>query len=65
MTKKEIKKASNNELIVDYVRSYSFYEVNYLLDRGTKQLLQHCHDLEAELVARKILTEDDVRHLNS
>ena len=65
MTKKEIKKVPNNELIVDYVRSYSLYEVNYLLDRGRKQVLQHCHDLEAELVARNILTEDDVKHLNS
>ena len=69
MTKQEIKKATNNELIVDYVRTYSSLCVNLNSapweNRGTKRYEQHCHDLETEMVTRGILTEEDVQHLNS
>ena len=68
MTKKEIKKAKDNELIVEYVRTYSSLCVNLNSpsweNRGTKRYTDHCHDLEVELVARGILTEDDVKYLN-
>lgn len=67
MTKREIKKATNNELIVEYVRTYSSLSLNLNApweNRGTKRYGQHCHNLEAEMVARGILTEDDVKYLN-
>ena len=65
MRKNEIPKAKNNELLVDYIRSYSEWGENSILGRGVKQLERHCADLEKELVKRGILTEEDVKHLNS
>lgn len=68
MTKREIKKATNNKLIVEYVRTYSSLCVNLNSatweNRGTKRYTEHCHDLEAELMERGILTEKDVEYLN-
>ncbi len=65
MTKGEIKKAPNNELIVDYVHAYAIFTENYLHGGGLKRLGQHLQDLETELVARGLLTEEDVKHLNA
>lgn len=64
MKKSEIKTLSNNELIVEYVSTYSFYDTNFLLGRGTKQLEKHLKDLEEELVKRDILTESDIEELH-
>lgn len=64
MTKQEIKKAKDNELIVDYVQTVSLRDSNYVLGRGTERADKHAHDLEIELVNRGLLTEDDVRLLN-
>lgn len=64
MKKSEIKKATNNELIVDYIQSYSSLCLNINAGRGTKQYSNHCSDLEKELVSRGLLTENDVRTLN-
>ena len=64
MTKQEIKKSKDNELIREYVSSYGQLWANWLTDRGTKQLSNHCKDLEAELLNRNILTEEDIRILN-
>lgn len=63
MTKAEIKKAKDNELIVDYVRTYSSFCLNVNLGMGIKQYSKHCTDLEEELVKRGILTEENVRIL--
>lgn len=65
MTKREIPKAKDNELIVDYVRTQTLLEANLITGRGIKQLLAHAHDLENELVKRGLLTEADVKYLNS
>lgn len=65
MRKSEIKKAADNELIVDYVSSYSSLILNYNLGRGIKQHEKHCHDLEQELLSRGLLTEEDIKHLNA
>ena len=64
MTKNEIKKAKDNELIIEYVKSYSGLCLNENLHLGTKQLSKHCADLEAELLKREILTENDIKSLN-
>ena len=64
MKKSEIKHLPNNALIVEYVRTFACYDTNYVLNRGTKQLGQHLRDLEKELVARNILTQEDVDKLN-
>ena len=63
MRKTEIAKAPDNDLIVDYVLSYSRLCLNINLDRGTKQLSAHCADLENELVKRGLLKEADVKRL--
>ena len=65
MTRKEIKTATNNELLVDYIRSQSLWGSNELNDRGTKRIAEHCKDLEAELVSRGVLTEHDVEIINA
>lgn len=64
MRKSEIAKAKDNELIVDYVKSYSSLCLNINLKLGEKQLSKHCADLEKELLKRGILTENDIRILN-
>lgn len=65
MTKAEIKKAKASELIVDYVQTYSSLCLNENIGLGTKQLSNHCADLENELLQRGILTEDDLKPLRS
>ena len=64
MKQKEIKTLPDNELIVEYVKAYAYYDTNYILGRGIKQLGKHLRDLEAELVHRNILTEKDIEILN-
>lgn len=64
MKKSEIKKVTNNELIVEYVRTYSLRDVNWLSGRAIKRLSGQCKDLERELIARGILTTEDVIYLN-
>lgn len=64
MKKSEIKKVTNNELITEYVRTYSLRDVNWILERGTERLSRQCKDLERELIARGILTTEDVNYLN-
>lgn len=64
MKKTEIRNAKDNDLIVEYVISYSNLCVNFNLQMGVKKLSQHCADLEKELLARGLLTIDDVKRLN-
>lgn len=64
MKRADIKNLKNNELIVEYVSTYSLYDTNYVLGRGIKQASKHLKDLEEELVKRCILTEDDIQKLN-
>lgn len=64
MRKAEIKAAKDNELIVEYVQTYSLLMLNTNLQMGTKRHEKHCQDLETELVKRGLLTEEDVKHLN-
>lgn len=65
MTKTEMKKAANNELIVAYVEAYSSFVLKYNeKGRGIKMIQKECQNLEAELLKRELLTEEDVRRLN-
>lgn len=64
MKKSEIKKVTNNELIVEYVRTYFLRDVNWLSGRGIKRLSEQSKNLERELIARGILTTEDVIYLN-
>lgn len=64
MKKTEIKKTATNTLIVDYVKTYSSLCLNINIGGGTKRYSSHCADLEKELVARGVLTEEDVKTLN-
>ena len=64
MNKKEIKTVPNNELIVEYVLAYSHFDTNFVLRRGTEKLRKHLNDLENELLARNILTVNDIKRLN-
>ena len=64
MKKNEIEKAKDNELITEYVKSYSNLCLKYNLNRITKQAEAHCKDLERELVKRGLLTEEDIKYLN-
>jgi len=66
MTKKEISKAKDNELIVDLVSTYGNLCVNInSQSRGTKRYSLHCDDLMNELVKRGLLTAMDVAWLNN
>lgn len=64
MKKSEIKTLPNNKLIAEYVHTFAFYDTNFVLRRGTKQLGKHLQDLEEELILRNILTKEDVENLN-
>lgn len=65
MTKAEIRKAKDNELIVDYVLTFSTLCLNINQGGGIKRYSQHCHDLETELLSRGILNEEDIKKLNA
>ena len=64
MRKNEIPKAKDNDLITEYVSSYATLLLNYNLSRGVIQAEKHCKDLEAELLKRGILTEENIQTLN-
>jgi len=64
MTKAEIKKITNEQLIVEYVKTYSHYDTNFVTQRGTDRLWKHLRDLESELLIRGILSEDSIKELN-
>lgn len=65
MTKQEVKKSTNNELIRESMRTYGFLLQNWTLRKGLKQLEKHWSDCCEELIKREILTEEDVKYLNS
>ena len=64
MKKTEIKRAEDHELIAEYVNTYSRWTLNYSRSRGVKQLRAHLDDLEAEMLSRGFLTQDELNYLN-
>ena len=66
MTKTEIKKAADNEIIYRYIKAYSSSSVNLNLGgKITKSLEKELADLDAEMLRRGLLTEEQIRRLNS
>lgn len=65
MTKKEMLKAKDSEIIVDYIRSYSLYCSNMVTHRGTVAVDRHLKDLDVEMLRRGILSQEQVDFLNS
>lgn len=64
LTKSEFRSATDNEIIVEYVKTYSNLCLNENLHLGTKKLSKHCVDLENELLSRGILTRNNIEELN-
>ena len=58
MTKREIPKAKDNELIRDAIWTFGWLQQNEILDRGTKQLESHFQDLCSEMVKRGLITQE-------
>ena len=65
MTAKELKSAQDSEVIVDYIRTYAGFVFNLNTGGGIKQYGKHLKDLDAEMLRRGILTEEQVKLLNS
>lgn len=64
MTKKELKTATNNKLIIDLASTYANLITNFNLGRGTVQHEKHLKDLQEEMLKRELLTQEDVDYLN-
>lgn len=64
MNKREMKKASDGDLIVEYVKTAAEESSNYVLDRGTVQIQRHRKVLEDEILRRGILTEQQIKRAN-
>jgi hypothetical protein len=64
MTRQEVKKSSDNELVRESLHTYGRLLQNWASNRGVKQLEKHWKDCTDEMVKRNILTEEDVNHLN-
>ena len=64
MTKTEMKKAVDNEIIFRYIKAYSSFTLNLNLGGKTKSLEKELADLDAEMLSRGILTEEQVENLN-
>ena len=65
MTKYEMKDARDSEIIVDYIKSYSLFCTNDCLNRGTKAVSKHLQDLDAEMLKRGLLTQEQIDFLNA
>lgn len=65
MTKVEMKTADDSQIIVDYIKSYSLFCTNDCLSRGTKAVCKHLKDLDAEMLKRGILSQDQINYLNA
>ena len=64
MNKREMKVATDGDLIVEYVRACAELESNFVLDRGIIQLQRHVKTIEAEILKRGILTQKQIDRVN-
>lgn len=64
MTKTEMKKAADNEIVYRYIKAYSSFSVNLNLGGKTKSLEKELANLDAEMLSRGILTEKQIEDLN-
>ena len=65
MTKTEMKKAADNEIIYRYIKAYSSLTLNINLGGKTKSLETELTNLNDEMLKRGLLTEEQIRRLNS
>lgn len=65
MTKTEMKKAADNEIIFRYIKAYSSFTLNLNLGGKTKSLEKELADLDAEMLNRGILTEKQIKELEA
>ena len=64
MTKTEINKAADNEIIYRYIKAYSSFSVNLNLGGKTKSLEKELVNLDEEMLSRGILTKEQIENLN-
>lgn len=64
MTKQELLKTKDNELIAESINTYARLLVNDRCRMGTKLLEKHWKDCTDELLKRNLLTQSDVDWLN-
>ena len=64
MNRKELKTATDSEVIINYIKSYANYASNACLGRGTEKLSSHLADLDTEMLNRGILTAEQIALLN-
>lgn len=64
MNRKEIKTATDGDVIVDYILSYAWHAQNTICNRGTERLAKHLADLDAEMLKRGILNQEQIDRLN-
>ena len=64
MNKREMKTASDGDLIVEYVITACGEASNFVLDRGIVQYQRHRKAIEEEILKRGILTDKQIRRAN-
>ena len=64
MNKRDMKTASDGDLIVEYVITAAEESSNFVLDRGIVQIQRHRKAIEEELLKRGILNEKQIRRAN-
>lgn len=64
MDRKSLKKATDSEVVMDYINTYAEFCVNMNLGRGTDRLWKHWLDLDKEIVKRGILAQEQVAKLH-
>lgn len=64
MNKREMKTASDGDLIVEYVITACGECSNFVLDRGIVQYQRHRKAIEEELLKRGILTQQQINRAN-
>ena len=60
MNKREMKTATDGDLIAEYVRAVADLASNFVLDRGIVQLQRNVKNFETELLKRGILTQKQI-----
>ena len=60
MNKREMKAATDGDLIAEYVRAVADLASNFVLDRGIVQLQRNVKNFEAKLLKRGILTQKQI-----
>ena len=63
MTKKQLKTATDSEVIVDYIETEATYCLNLNMGGGIDRLYNHLLDLNQEMLKRGILSQKQIDRL--